>query len=208
MNRKPEFIIKTLLVSALVSLFTSCIGIETVIQLKNENSGEVSIKYMVSKMVLNTAGIDEDNSFLPLPVDEKDFAEKADGNDNLRLISYKKEENDEQLFINVKYAFDDISGLNAIMSNSDGENITVSKKINSTVFIQKLYNGNGGKIDQETLDVISDLFSNYPVKITLIAPSDIKETNMGTFSNNKSELSMTLPEVLSSEEPVVMEIIW
>ncbi len=58
------------------------------------------------------------------------------------------------------------------------------------------------------MQVITDLYSNYPVKITVIAPSDIKDTNIGNSENNKAEIQMTIPEILSSENPVSIELSW
>ena len=208
MNSRVKYFIKQLIILSAVFILSSCIGIETVINLENNNSGDISIKYKVSKMVLNTAEIDSDNSFLPLPIEEKDFIEKADKNSNLTLLSFKKEENSEEIFINVKYAFDNIAALNTDITGSDKKNITIEKKIIKTIYNQKIYEGNSGKIDEETMQVVYDLYSNYPLKFTIIAPSNIKDTNMGIFSKKKCKVSLTLSEVLSSSEPINIRITW
>ena len=160
-------------------------------------------------MVVKTAEIDSDSSFLPLPVEEKDFiSDKADENNGLTLTSFKKEETGEEYFITVEYSFTDIESLNAAAGSSGDTVITVDRKLGKTVYTHQIYPGNNGNIDSETMQVVKDLYSQYPVKITIIAPSDIKDINRGSSQNNRAEIDMTVPEILSSEEPVVIEISW
>jgi hypothetical protein len=210
LKKYSEYIFKTVFILFFLFLITSCIGIETVIELKNENSGNVTIKYRVSKMLLKTAEIDSDSSFLPLPVEEKDFIEKADNNDTLRLLSYNREEAGDEIFITAEFSFSDIAGLNAIAgpSGSDGEKISIDKKLTRTLYRQEIYSGSGGEIDDETMQVVSDLYSSYPVKITIITPKNIKDLNIGAINSNKAEIQMTIPEILSSEEALFIELSW
>ncbi len=208
MVKVSEKIIKyTLLFVFLISI-VSCIGIETEIEFKDEKSGTVKLKYRVSNMVLNTAEIDSDSSFLPLPLERKDFVEKATENNNLTLISFKREDNEEEVFITAEFSFKDIDALNAVAGSGEEPLITVDKRLTKTVYTHNLYQGNSGNIDNETMQVVSDLYSNYPVKFTIKTPSNIKETNRGTARNNIAEIEMTIPEILSSEEPVIIELSW
>ena len=186
----------------------SCIGIDTEINFKDSQSGTVKIKYRVSKMVIKTAEIDSDSSFLPLPIEEKDFREKAAENNGLTLVSFKKEDTGEEIFITAEYSFENIESLNAAAGSGGETVITVERKLGRTVYSHRIYSGNNGNIDTETMQVITDLFSRYPVKITVITPSDIKDLNRGSSQNNRAEIDMTVPEILSSEEPVVIEISW
>ena len=99
--------------------------------------------------------------------------------------------------------------LNAVAgSTEDNVKITVDKRLTKTVYRHEIYPGSGGNIDTETMQVVSDLYSNYPVKFTIITPSEIKEVNKGVFSANKAEIQMTVPEIIASEEPVFIEISW
>ena len=210
LKKYSVYIFKTVIILFLLFIITSCIGIETVIELKTENSGNVKIKYRVSKMLLKTVEIDSDRSFLPLPVEEKDFIEKADNTDTLRLLSYNREEAGDEIFITAEFSFSDIDGLNAIAgpSGADSKKISVNKKFTRTVYRQEIYSGSGGKIDDETMQVVSDLYSSYPVKITIITPEEIRDLNIGAKNNNKAEIQMTIPEILSAEEPVIVELSW
>ena len=208
MNKTIVKIIKASAVILLLIITVSCIGIETEINFKDDKSGTLIMKYRVSKMVVKTAEIDSDSSFLPLPVEEKDFISKADENNGLTLTSFKKEETEDDVFITAEYSFTDIESLNAAAGSGGDPVITVDRKLGKTVYTHQLYPGNNGNIDTETMQVVSDLYSTYPVKITVIAPSDIKDINMGSSKNNRAEIDMTVPEILSSEEPVTIEISW
>ncbi len=208
MKRIAEIIIKTASVMLLLIITVSCISIETEIEFKDEKSGTLKMKYRVSRMVVKTAEIDSDSSFLPLPIEEKDFSEKAAENSNLELVSFNREENSEEIFITAEFRFSDIDALNSAAGSTAEPSITVERKLTRTVFTQILYPGNSGNIDAETMQVVSDLYSSYPVKITVITPSDIRETNAGNYRNNRAEFEMSVPEILSSEEPVVFELSW
>ena len=209
MKKNTIIFLKSLTIISFLFLLVSCIGIETEIEFKNSNSGTVKLKYRVSKMVINTAQIDSDSSFLPLPIEENDFIEKSDENEDLELLSYKKEDNNEEVFITAEFSFDSIDALNAVAgSTEDNVKITVDKRLTKTVYRHEIFPGSSGNIDTETMQVVSDLYSNYPVKFTIITPSEIKEVNKGVFNANKAEIQMTVPEIIASDEPVFIEISW
>ena len=208
MKYKINKIVKAAVIIIMLILTVSCISIETEIKFSDNNSGTVKLKYRVSKMVVKTSEIDSDSSFLPLPLEEKDFIAKAAENDSLSLVSFKREESSDEVFISAEFSFSDIDGLNAAAGSAAEPVITVDKKLTKTVYTHLLYPGSNNNIDTETMQVITDLYSNYPVKITVIAPSDIKTVNMGNAQNNKAEIQMTIPEILSSEDPVSIELSW
>ena len=208
MKYKINKIVKAAVITIMLILTVSCISIETEIKFSDNNSGTVKLKYRVSKMVVKTSEIDSDSSFLPLPLEEKDFIAKAAENDSLSLVSFKREESSDEVFISAEFSFSDIDGLNAVAGSAAEPVITVDKKLTKTIYTHLLYPGSNNNIDTETMQVITDLYSNYPVKITVIAPSDIKTVNMGNAQNNKAEIQMTIPEILSSEEPVSIELSW
>ena len=97
MKKTTVKIIKSSAVLLILMITVSCIGIETEINFKDDKSGTLKMKYRVSTMVLKTAEIDSDSSFLPLPVEEKDFAAKADENEGLKLTSFKKEDTGDEV---------------------------------------------------------------------------------------------------------------
>ncbi len=90
MKYKIGKIIKAGLLVLLLIITVSCISIDTEIKFSDNKSGTVKLKYSVSKMVIKTAEIDSDSSFLPLPLEEKDFTAKAAENENLRLVSFRR----------------------------------------------------------------------------------------------------------------------
>ena len=64
LKKNTIIFLKSLTIISFLFFLVSCIGIETEIEFKNSNSGTVKLKYRVSKMVINTAQIDSDSSFL------------------------------------------------------------------------------------------------------------------------------------------------
>ncbi len=191
-----------------LSMLVSCINIDTEITFRQDLTGEALIRYSILKSAVNIGKIDKNDSFLPLPVEEQRYRDKAERTNGLELRSFKKEETDEEIYITVRYDFKNMEALNAIISNTAGKKIDIQKRADRTYYTQEIYSNKGTLPSEETLNITESLFADRYIKIKVTAPAAVKSVNTGSSSGNNAEVVFKLPELLASASPVVWEIIW
>ena len=200
-------IVKIFFIVFLSFLLFSCINIDTEIIFRQNLAGEVLIKYSISKAAINIGKIDKYDNFLPLPVEERKYRELASNVSGLNLISFKQEETEGEVFINVKYEFSNIDALNAIVANSADKKIEVQRRGERTYYTQKISN-NDKPVSEETITFAQALFPERYVKVKITAPQNIRTVNSGNMKGNSAEVSYNLPQLISSKVPVTWEVSW
>ena len=204
MNKKIMGILAVLVFSA--SLI-SCISIDTEIKFKQDLTGEALIKYSVSKSAMNIGKLDKNDSFMPLPVEEQKYREKAQKVSGLDFKSFKKEETSDEIYITVSYDFRNIEALNAIISNNQ-QMISVERRSGSVYFKQNIYDRSAEPAGEETIKLARALYADRYIKMKVTAPSPVKSVNTGTSSANNAEVQFRLPDLLAENKPVIWEIVW
>ena len=184
----------------------SCINIETEITFRQNLSGEISIKYSISKAAINIGKIDKEDNFLPLPIEEQKFREIAANTNGLTFISYRQEETEGELFINVKYGFNNIDALNAIVSNSNDKKVEVQRRGDRTYYTHRI--SNNKPINEETLDLAKALFPDRYVSVKIIAPQNIRTVSSGDITGNSAQVKYSLTQLLSNKENTTWEVSW
>ena len=201
-------IIRILTVLIFSASIISCISIDTEIKFKQDLTGEVLIKYSVSKSAMNIGKVDNNDSFMPLPIEEQKYREKAEKVNGLDFKSYKKEETSDEIYITVSYDFTNIEALNAIISNNQQQMITVERRSGSFYFTQNIYNSSADPAGEETIKLAQALYSDRYIKMKVTAPSPVKSVNTGTSTANTAEVQFRLPDLLAENRPVIWEIVW
>ena len=184
----------------------SCINIDAEIILRQNLSGEILIKYSISKAAINIGKIDKNDNFLPLPIEEQRFREIAANVNGLTFMSYKQEETEAEIFINVRYGFTNIEALNAIVANSNDKKIEIQRRGDRTHYIQKISSQN--QINEETIELAKALFPDRYVNIKLTAPQNIRTVSSGDITGNSAQVRYNLPQLLSSKNSLTWEVSW
>ncbi len=202
-------IVKIFFILFLSFFLFSCINIDTEIIFRQNpaGSGEVWIKYSISKAAINIGKIDKYDSFLPLPVEEQKYRDLAANTNGLEFRYYKQEETEDEVLINVRYEFRNIDALNAIVSTGSDKKIDVQRRGDRTYYSQKVYS-NDKPINEETLKLAQALFPDRYVRIKIVAPQNIRTVSSGTMTGNNAEVTYTLPQLLSTTSPVTWEVGW
>ncbi|MCL2480195.1 MAG: hypothetical protein FWF38_00640 [Spirochaetaceae bacterium] len=199
-------IIKILSILFLSFFLFSCINIDTEITFRQNLSGEILIKYSISKAAINIGKIDKYDNFLPLPVEEQKFRELAAITNGLDFISFRQEETEGEVFINVRYGFSNIEALNAIVSNSNDKKIEVQRRGDRTYYTQKI--SNNKPINEETIELAKALFPDRYVNIKITAPQNIRTVSSGEITGNSAQVRYNLPQLLSNKGNVTWEVSW
>jgi len=199
--------VKIFFIFFLCFLLFSCIDIDTEIIFKQNLTGEVLIRYSVSKAAINMGKIDRHDNFLPLPIEEQRYHELAANIDGLKLISFRKQETENDINITVRYEFRNIEALNAIVSNSNDKKIEVQKRGERTYYTQRI-SANNQAISEETIKLAQAIFGNRTVSFKVTAPQNISTVNSGTIAGRSAQVSYNLPQLLSSTDNVTWEVSW
>ncbi|HEB10272.1 MAG TPA: hypothetical protein ENI06_03550, partial [Spirochaetales bacterium] len=107
-NSRLKAAVITLLV---VFLLSSCIGIESRIRINNDGSGQLTLKYRVSRLIANLESAETKGNVVPLPLSRKEFERTVNNTDGLELVSYSRKEDKVDIRIEAKVNFNSIEAL-------------------------------------------------------------------------------------------------
>ena len=190
-------------------LLSSCIGIESEIRIRQDGSGVLRLSYTVSQYIKNIdAGRSEKQ--LPLPVNEEDFRRSAESIEGLRLNNLEEREDEDNVYIQAELEFDNVEAVNAL--GKDGQiGITLETQGGTTTFRQLIYEAQQGQeITEESLEMIETFFEGYELVYTVTAPDEVRDHTLGELGSDGRTVTytITVPEILKSTEPLVLEVVW
>lgn len=190
-------------------LLTSCIGIESEIRIRQDGSGVLRLSYTVSQYIKNIdAGRSEKQ--LPLPVNEEDFRRSAESIEGLRLNNLEEREDEDNIYIQAELEFDNVEAVNAL--GRDGQiGITLETQGGTTTFRQLIYQGQQGEeITEESLEMIETFFEGYELVYSVTVPDEVRDHTLGELGSDGRTVTytVTVPEILKSSEPLVLEVVW
>ena len=190
-------------------LLSSCIGIESEIRIRQDGSGVLRLSYTVSQYIKNIdAGRSEKQ--LPLPVNEEDFRRSAESIEGLRLNNLEEREDEDNVYIQAELEFDNVEAVNAL--GKDGQiGITLETQGGTTTFRQLIYEAQQGQeITEESLEMIETFFEGYELVYKVTAPDEVRDHTLGELGSDGRTVTytITVPEILKSTEPLVLEVVW
>lgn len=197
------------ILSALILLLSSCIGIDSAILIRADGSGVLTLSYTVSQFIKNIdAGRSEQK--LPLPINEEEFRRSSEGIEGLRLNSLDRREDEENVYIEAELEFDSVEVVNSL--GREGEiGITLEQQGDATIFRQLIFPGPPAEeITEESLEMIETFFEGYELVYSVTVPGEVRDHTLGDLQENGRTVtySITVPEVLRSSEPLILEVVW
>jgi hypothetical protein len=200
---------KKLLIAPLALLFFSCVSINTSIQLANNGSGQITLQYTVSQMVSNLGRVDSDWQRLPLPITEADFRRAVGQIAGLKLDSFSRKEDAQNITIDATLSFLDVSSLNQLYSPG-GKAIQVTDSGGQTEYRQLIFEGFPNGVDQQSKSFADTFFKDYKLQFELKTPAPIKSANIGTVASNKRSVRYEIPitKLLDARTPIEWDVIW
>jgi hypothetical protein len=194
---------------AFALLLSSCIGIESDILIRRDGSGVLTLSYTISQFIKNIdAGRSEKQ--LPLPVNEEEFRRTAESVEGLRLTDLEEREDEENVYIRAEMEFDTVEAVNAL--GRDGQlGITLETQGGTTTFRQVIYQPQQGEeTTEQSLEMIETFFEGYELVYSVTAPAEVRDHSLGELASDGRTVTytITVPEILSAPEPLVLEVTW
>ncbi len=200
---------KWLFFISLIFILSSCIGVNTTVTFNNNGSGKLSIKYRISKMVVNIGNAGEGKTVLPLPVTKEDFTRSIEDVKGLKLLSVKQNEDANDIFITAEIEFDKIEDFAKVKGFKEMP-ATLTKKGNSITFNEKIAGKPDPEPDKDSLKLIDTLFKGYNVSFNINAPKEIKSHNIGKLSADKKSVTYIIPvgDLLKIKNDTYLTVTW
>jgi hypothetical protein len=195
-------------------LLTSCLDLESRIQVASDGSGTIALSYSVNKALLNMGTIDDNNKFIAIPISKEDFKRSAEGIDGLTLKSYSIEETEESAQVDAVFKFKDIDALSALFGGAESEAVRIAERGGQTIFRHVLFDGivsSGNSdvvLDEDSREMIETFFGTNEMTFFVNTPKTIQSVSRGSFDGKTATIVFPLAEVVAADDPIVWEIRW
>ncbi|GAB4372647.1 MAG: hypothetical protein Kow009_08660 [Spirochaetales bacterium] len=204
---------RKLFLQSLLGIFilslSSCIDLETRIDLAQDGSGTLDLVYIVSSALVQLGSTASPGVSLPLPVEEQDLRDTVASVPGLTLRSYERTDEPEKRIIKASLAFSSLSDVNALFG---GNETVISQRQNGNDRVMEILidPGKPGGLDPKTKEVAEAFFSNYSLKFHITLPQKVKRTNLeqSVVDGNTVQLTVPIVQVLEQETPLKWEIYW
>ncbi len=200
-------ILKLITAAALIAVLTSCIDIETSIQMNEDGGGTAAVSYSVSKLVMELGRLGDDDSFSPLPVSETDFLATAAMIPGMEVRSVSVREDETAVNIESEFEFDSAEALSAFFSPGTENGPSLTREGEETVFRYTLFTA-AEEISDESMKMVESFFAEDEIILRLRAPSDINSVSLGTVEGNTAVYSATILEIFSENKDILWEVRW
>ncbi len=193
---------KWLLLPALcAAALSSCIGVQSQISLERDGSGTLRLSYRICQFL-------REDRELPLPLSGEDFRRAVAAAPGLRLEALSQREDEQDLTIEARLAFDRVEALNALGGQLG---LSYAEQGDSRLFRQRLYPGQPpGGLPEESLRMAETFLKGYEVSLELSSPVPIRSYSLGQLSEDRRTLRYrtTIPELLKHRDELTLEITW
>jgi hypothetical protein len=202
--------IKNMLVIVSLSfMFVSCLGIEEVVTVNDDNSGTVALTYKIAKEFSDLGSYKGEKKPLALPVLRTDFERIAAVTKGLTLKSYSSSETEKDVVVRAEIGFASIEALAGLDFASDPmmKAVVNGKSTTLTIVIPK---AGESEITQDTIALFDEMSSGYDIILTVHTPKPIVKQTLGEQAKDKrsATLKTNLVELLRTNKKQQFEIAW
>jgi hypothetical protein len=191
--------------AVVVLAFGSCLDIETRIELEDDNTGRLTVEYVVENDLWDLGIFDEESSVRAVPLSERDFRRAARRVEGAELLEYSSSRNEETTQIRAVLSFSSLEALSGLYADG-AYAVEIRSDGNGSVYRQEIRSGEEYRIEDTAF--LETYLEDYTLSFTIEAPRDVTSSNMGTVveSGREVELSLSLTDYLTDTEPMTWEI--
>jgi hypothetical protein len=207
MNRKI-WLLAGILGMVIFSL-SSCVDLETKIELTPQGSGTLELVYVVSSALVQLGSTASPGVNLPLPIAEEDFRQTVASIPGLTLRSYQRKDEPDKSIIQALLAFSSLSEVNNLFGGKDSV-ISQAQEGTDRVVEITIASGIPGGLDPKTKELVNAFFSTYSLKFHLTLPQAVKRTSspQSVVQGNTAQLSIPIVQALEQTAPLRWKIYW
>ena|GEM_PF-873309 len=196
-------------------LFSSCVGVQSNITIRQDGSGTIQLVYQVSRMVESLGKLDGNERFLPFPVGKVDFERTVTRVPGLSLRSYNTRQDEKNITVQAELAFQNLEALRAFL-DSTGRLVSFSAEADQKRLVIRLAQG-PATTDPDIQNLVRSVFGGYEIGLTITTPTvpsyegrGIGRGKVGTLSLAGQRLTFVAPtaDILLAPEVVEYSLSW
>ncbi len=197
------------IVGIVIFSLSSCIDLETKIELNQDGSGKLELIYIVSSALVQLGSTASPSVNLPLPIAEGDFRQTVASIPGLTLRSYERKDEPDKSIIKAFLTFSSLSNLNTLFGGKEPVISQTQEGADRVVEIV-ITSGNPGGLDPKTKELVNAFFPTYSLKFHCILPGTVKRTSstQSIVQGNSAQLSVPILQVLEQQTPLKWKIYW
>jgi hypothetical protein len=207
--------------SFVMVFFSSCIGVHMDITVRNNGTGTIALEYRISRTAESLGKLDGNENWFIFPVGRVDFERTINRIDGLTLNSFAARSDEKDQIIKVALAFSNLDALSAFLDYTGQQSRIIRE--NGTYRLSLTLGGDNNHHDPELLELTETVFEGYTMELGFTFPRNttlilmdgssgrnIDAPPVGEVLQNGRNIrfAASMADLLSSREPVVMEIRW
>ncbi|MCK5198739.1 MAG: hypothetical protein KAR21_10330 [Spirochaetales bacterium] len=196
---KKQFILIILSISLI-----SCIEVDSLIDIKEDGTGEWNFQYRISQEAsFITTGL-EFSGFNYFPNNEDELRKRTSEIPGLELLQVSVNETAEFIEYSARMSFLNTDNIESFFTNY-AENSLIDISSDETGIFQLIIdNPYSSEIDQDTLKLLSALYSNKMINIVVAISGIVTNSSTGILSEDpgKAAFEIKTMDVLTMVEPV------
>lgn len=158
-------------------LLTSCLTVNSELELKNNGSGTLKMSYTLDKSLNGISNLDSEEDIVPLNLSEDYINGIVNLRDDISYRDYNISEDELNYIVDVTFDFDTIDGLNSMLPEDNRVVITNVGK--DTVFKQVIVKQATDEITSENMEIFRDIFKRHSFSLKVKTPKDIIKVDNG-----------------------------
>jgi hypothetical protein len=191
-------------------LLSSCVGIDSRLAIHENGSGTLVLTYRVSQLVVNLGNPVDGKGLVPLPLSQADFERSlASSNGMVRLTSFDRSEDQQDVTIRAELAFDSLDAL-ARLDVFQSAQIRIANDGATHTFSQLIAKAPAEPITDDSLRMVDAFFGGYDLTFTIEAPQPVKTSSLGTLSDDKRVLTYktSVKDIVRTKSDIVLSMSW
>ncbi len=191
MKKNITFKISIILLASL--LFISCLELDTTISISNNKSGIWVLNYRVMQEASYLSPGIELSGFNYFPLSEPELKGRIDSIAGLEIISISSNTNIIYTEFLVEISFESTNDIQFFF-NTYSDNVLFTIDVTEDGKFEMTFNNPFPEAGStETLKLISGLYYEKKINITVVLPGIVTESNQGLLSDNPSEANLEIP---------------
>lgn len=189
----------------IILLFSSCLTIESDMQLNRDGSGTINIVYFLDK-TLKDISFYEGREIPPLNLSENYIRSLLGGREDIRYRDYKTSEDELNYIVDVTFDFDNVNALNSIFPEENAVSLDLGK--NETLFSQGIYS-ESLSISDETQEIFKEIYGRNYFKFIVRVPKDIIGVDGGKkISDREAVFSESFLDIITASGSKSWSVRW
>jgi len=173
-------------------MFVSCLEVETTVNINKDRTGTWSLNYKLLQEASFITPGDELSLYNYFPLNELEITDRINSIDGLEVISINS--NSTILFTEflIEIKFTDIKDIQLFFNNFTDIPLIDINLADEEAFTLKINNPFPNAVPSDLLNLISDLYSDNTMDITIKLPGLVTKSSQGLLSDNPSEAKIEM----------------